>query len=83
MPELSMPLKAALVGKAPMSQALMSEWQQKRPAEYLAHKKGAIRRALTEIGCPIEGDHTDKSQPDLLCPTVLTVASHFYAAGGS
>lgn len=43
-------LKAALVGEAPMSQALMSEWQQKRPADYLAHKKGAIERALSDIG---------------------------------
>jgi len=83
MPELSMLLQSALVGEAPMSQALMSEWQSKRPADYLAHKKGAIERALNDIGCPTKSRHTDDSQPNLLCPTVLTVASHYYAVGGS
>lgn len=49
---LSKALKAALVGECEMTQALMSEWHGKRPAEYLAHKRSAIRAALNDVAPP-------------------------------
>ena len=49
---LSEPLVAALVGKQEMTQALMSEWQTKRPQDYREHKIAAIKRALADIGNP-------------------------------
>lgn len=44
--ELSLQLREALVGRGAMTERLMGEWQQKRPADYLAHKRAAITRAV-------------------------------------
>jgi hypothetical protein len=44
--ELSQQLREALVGRSAMTERLMGEWQQKRPADYLAHKRAAIARAV-------------------------------------
>lgn len=44
--DLSPQLREALVGRGVMTERLMGEWQQKRPADYLAHKRAAIAQAV-------------------------------------
>ena len=55
MEALSPELMRALAGEGPMSQALMAEWQSKRPDAYREHKRRVIAAATVAVHTKVWG----------------------------